>query len=160
MPLSLGANDPLEGHRGWDKKIKTDFPAAHFHTMSGLTRLPSPLPPTTPPSPQGVRFWSQNPLCQHKSSFAFSCSTRHVTLENLQGIFHLASTSRGHHDPELPAFWGQPTSTCQSHPWQRMMAAWGERTKCGAGGGPVCQQCSTGFPLLSMYQTWPGLSLP
>lgn len=119
---------------------KNWFPPAHFHTLSGLTRLPSPLPPTTPPSPQGVLFWSQNPLCQHKSSFAFSCSTRHVTLENLQGIFHLASTSRGHHDPELPSFWGQPTSTCQSQPWQGVSAAWGELTKCGAGSSAACQQ--------------------
>lgn len=130
--------------------------------MPTLTPLPCPpplFPPTTPPTPQGVPFWSQNPLCQHKSSPAFACSTHHVTLENLQGIFHLASATRGHRDPKLPAF---PGLAALPKP---AMAGEGERRLGGADQvwcRPPClpADSSAGFPLPAIHWTWPALFLP
>jgi hypothetical protein len=116
-------------------KSKTDplyYPFSH-HCLA--------WPPSThnPSYSPRVPLWSQNPLCQHKSSSAFSCSTCHVTLENLQGVFHLASTSRGHHDPKLPAFSGPPVPAKASlgEGWR---ASLGESWPSVASGRPACQQ--------------------
>lgn len=109
--------------------------------------LPTVMPPPCPPSPSHpqalllprVPFWSQNPLCQCKNSPAFSCSTHHVTLENLQGIFHLASATRGHRDPRLPAFSGLAAPARASHSGGRRAPLGGEQTTCGVC-RPGCQQ--------------------
>lgn len=99
--------------KGIRKKSKTNSP---YCPLSGhCPACPPPFLQTTPPTPQGLPFWSQNPLCQRNSSPAFSCSTHHVTLENLQGIFHLASATRGHRDPKLPAFSGLAAPAKASH---------------------------------------------
>lgn len=119
------------------------------------------LPPPSHPQPHLLPkgpYWSQNPLCQCKSSPDFSCSTHHVTLENLQGIFHLASAL------EVTV----TQNFLHSQAWQPLpkpvVAGEGEHRLGGADRLWRRQPClpadsSTGFPLQALHWTWPALLL-
>lgn len=162
MPLPLGANDPLEGHRGWDKKIK----------------LISPLPIFTP-----CLAWPASPLHFHPQLLLVpkGCcsgakihfvSTRAALLSLAPHAMWPWRTSRAYF------IWHQHLEVTMTQNFLRSGASQPAPAKAIHGNGgwlegenwpsvmptaaalSASRQCSTGFPLMSVYQTWPGLSLP
>lgn len=80
-------------------------------------------------------------------------------LENLQGIFHLASATKGHCDPRLPAFPVLVAPAKASHGGEgKRHSGRAERVWCR----PPClpANSSTGFPRPATHWTWPALCLP
>lgn len=123
-----------------------------------LPRLP-PLPTRSPSySPRGAILEPKSTLSAQEQACLLLLHTP-CDLENLQGIFHLASATKGHCDPRLPAFPGLVAPAKASHGGEGK-CHWGraERVWCR----PPClpANSSTGFPQPATHWTWPALCLP